>query len=143
MAAPQPVMDHLLVKKLTKAGFTEDQAEALASAVSGLASKADLEQLATKQDLEQLRAELRADMSDLRTELRTEMSELRTALRTEMSDLRMELRTEMSDLRTELRTDMAGLEARLAHTIRNSLIGGMVAMTTVFGGFVAIAQLYL
>lgn len=132
MAAPQPVMDHLLVKKLTKAGFSEDQAEALASAVSGLASKADLEQFATKQDLEQLRAELRTEMSELRTELRTEMSELRTELRTEMADLRM-----------EFRTDMAGLEARLAHTIRNSLIGGMIAMTTVFGGFVAIAQLYL
>ena len=67
---------HQFVKHLTASGFTEEQAEALATEQvdllnSNLATKADIEALwqATKADIETLRQETRANIEALKSDL--------------------------------------------------------------------------
>lgn len=106
---------HKLIKKLTTEGqLNEAAAEALAEAL--MQRPADI---ATKHDLEQLRVDLRADFAT---------------------------KQDLEQLRSELRADISGLETRLAHTIRTSIVtsivGSLVALTAIFGGFVAVLQIY-
>jgi hypothetical protein len=72
-----------LARRLEAAGFAPqqagDMAEAIAEAISGLATKSDLDALrtATKADLDALRAELKADIAALRAELKADIEILK------------------------------------------------------------------
>ena len=72
-----------LARRFEAAGFAAqqagDMAEAIAEALSALATKADLEALAaaTKADLAALRAELKADIAALRAELKADVEILK------------------------------------------------------------------
>lgn len=58
-----------LAKKLEAAGFTEAQAEGLASSLSHIQA-AQIENLATKQDLKELTSATRADIALLKRDLK-------------------------------------------------------------------------
>ncbi len=100
---------HRAVKKLTGAGFNEDQAEALIDAV-----RDEQESFATKADLLAVRADLREDISALRTELKEDMAALRAELKEDIADLRADSNA--------IRSEMQALELRM--TLR---LGGLVA----------------
>jgi hypothetical protein len=82
------VLDTLsFAKRLKEGGFTEQQAETLASAEIGvlqgnLATKADL-----KDAITELRAELKADMADLKAEFKADIAGLRTELKIDIAKL--------------------------------------------------------
>ena len=78
---------HAFVKKLTKAGMPEPQAEVLASEQSRLIEN----ELATKQDIEQLRLTTKRDMKELETALKRDIAELRTELKRDISEFKAEI----------------------------------------------------
>ena len=55
------IIDHQHVKRMVKAGFTEDKAEAIASGIT--------DRVATKADLDALKADLKGDMKALKAEI--------------------------------------------------------------------------
>lgn len=59
-------------KTLKEAKFSDEQAEALAKAVSGIVE----EQIATKRDLQELELALRRDIKELETALKRDVKEL-------------------------------------------------------------------
>ena len=111
---------HRAVKKLTGAGFSEDQAEALIDAV-----RDEQEALATKADLLHVRTDLREEISALRTELKEDIAVLRAESKEDIAVLRAELKEDIAVLRADnnaIRTEMQALELRM--TLR---LGGLVA----------------
>lgn len=115
---------HASVKRLMQSGMPEAQAEALVEVVSktadmpdisGLATKADLDQLrlATKADLEQFRTAIRADMDQLRTATKADMEQMRMATKADMDQLRMATKADMDQFRTATKADIAVLDARI------------------------------
>ena len=100
---------HRAVKKLTGAGFSEGQAEALIDAVGD-----EHEALATKADMLAVRADLREEVSALRAELKEDITALRAERNEDVTSVLTEINT--------LRSDMQSLELRM--TLR---LGGLVA----------------
>ena len=76
---------HRAVKKLTGAGFSENQAEALIDAVGD-----EHESLATKADLLTTKAELREEIAALRAELKEDIAAVRADM--QALELRITLR---------------------------------------------------
>ena len=115
---------HRAVKKLTGAGFSENQAEALIDAVGD-----EHEALATKADLLAVRADLREEVSALRAELKEEIAALRAELKGDITALRTESKEDIASVRAEINTvraDMQALELRM--TIR---LGALVVAAAV------------
>ena len=82
-----------LASRLEAAGFPTrqagDMAEAIAEALSQLATKADL--AATRAEIAALRTELKADMAALRAELKADIAALRAELKAEIEILRRDI----------------------------------------------------
>jgi hypothetical protein len=82
-----------LARRLEASGFPTqqagDMAEAIAEALSQLATKADL--AATRAEIAALRAELKADMAALRVELKADIAALRAELKAEIEILRRDI----------------------------------------------------
>lgn len=108
---------HRAVKKLTGAGFSENQAEALIDAV-----RDEQEALATKADLLAVRADLQEGSSALRIELKEEIAAVRTELKEDIAAVRAELKEDIA----AVRADMQALELRM--TIR---LGALVVAAAV------------
>ena len=133
---------HRAVKKLTGAGFSEDQAEALIDAVrdeqEALATKADM--LAVRADLREeisaLRTELKEDIADLRAEVKEDITVLRAELKEDMTVLRAEVKEDITVLRAELKEDIAVLRAD-NNAIRSEMQALELRMTLRLGGLVA------
>jgi hypothetical protein len=114
---------HESIKILTKAGFTEEQAEGQIKVITGLIE----DTLASKKDLKELEIALRTDMKKMEASLRTDMQKMET-----------ELRTDMQKMEAELRMDMKTMESKLLVEIlhnRNEtikwIIGAMIAQGAV------------
>lgn len=122
---------HRAVKKLTGAGFSEDQAEALIDAV-----RDEQEALATKADLLAVRADLREEISALRTELKEDIATLRAELKEDIGALRAETKEDIAVLRAELKEDIAVLRAD-NNAIRSEMQALELRMTLRLGGLVA------
>ena len=104
---------HRFVKHMTKAGFTEQQAEAMAEEQvsllnSNLATKADL-----KAEIAMLDADLKAEMAMLDADLKAEMARLDADLKAEMARLDADLRAEIARLEKELKAEIARVENEL------------------------------
>jgi len=70
-------------KRLKEAGFTEQQAEALAAAEAELIEA----NLATKRDLKELEVALKRDIKELEVALKRDIKELETSLKHDMKEL--------------------------------------------------------
>jgi hypothetical protein len=88
---------HETVKRLTAAGFTDAQAEALTAAVKN-AVDIDLSKLATKTDIADLRHATKTDIADLRHATETDIADLRHETKIDIADLRRE----MAEIKAEL-----------------------------------------
>ena len=123
----QPAFDtHAFVKRLTRAGMPEDQAEVLANGQSDL-----YERLVTKEhfeftlthELEKLRAELKhdiekgqANLEKLRAELKHDIETLRAELKHDIDKVQANLETVRAELeitKTELKRDIKEMEQKL------------------------------
>ena len=110
---------HDFVKRLTRAGMSEDQAEVLAN------GQADLyERLVTKEyfeftlkhELEKLRAELKNDIEKLRAELKHDIDKVQANLEQVKAELKHDiekLRAELEASKTELKRDIKEMEQKL------------------------------
>jgi len=88
---------HAYVKKLKAVGFTEEQAETLATTQANLID----ERLATKHDIKELDTSLKRDMKELETSLKHDMKELETSLKRDMKELETSLKRDIKE--SELR----------------------------------------
>ena len=110
---PQPTFDtHVFVKRLTKAGMPEDQAEILAKGQSDL-----YERLVTKEHLEQklgaLELKLRNELEKLRAELKHELEQHKAANKQALKELELTLKHELETTKTELKRDIREMEQKL------------------------------
>ena len=123
---PQPVTfdTHAFVKRLTKVGMPEDQAEILAKGQSDLyerlVTKEHLEQklgaleLTLRNELEKLRAELKNDIDRVQANLET----VRAELKNELEKLRAELKHELDQHKAANRQALKELELTLTHNMK-------------------------
>ncbi len=81
-------------KRLVEAGFTEQQAEALAAAEAEIIEN----NLATKRDLKELEVALKRDFKELETTLKRDSKELETTLKRDIEELKANLTRDMKDL---------------------------------------------
>jgi len=101
---------HAMVKQLIAVGFTDQQAEAVTSAVRQ-ANDIDLSSLSTKADLAELRAETKADLAELRAATKADIAELRAATMADIAELRAATTADIAELRAATKADIAELRA--------------------------------
>ena len=115
---PQPAFDtHAFVKRLTRAGMPEDQAEVLANGQSDL-----YERLVTKahfaftltHELEKLRAELKHDIETLRAELKSDIEKVQANL---------------EQVKAELKRDIKEMEQKLTIKLGAFLVIGVTVLS--------------
>ena len=125
---------HAFVKRLTKAGMPEDQAEVLANGQSDLyerlVTKAhfeftlshELEKLRAelKNDIEKLRTELKHDIETVKAELKHELDQHKAANKQALKELELTLKHELETNTTELKRDIREMEQKL--TIKLGII---------------------
>ena len=78
---------HASVKRLVPSGMPEAQAEALVEVVSKTADMPDISGLATKADLDQLRLATKADLDQLRLAAKADLDQLRVATKADITVL--------------------------------------------------------
>ena len=125
MQAPAVNFDtHAFVKRLTRAGMPEDQAEVLANGQSDL-----YERLVTKEyftftlnhELEKLRAELKNDIETLRAELKHDIDKVQANLEITRTELKRDIE--------ELKRDIKEMEQKLTIKLGMLLVIGVTVMT--------------
>jgi predicted phage-related endonuclease len=116
-------------KRLKEAGFTEQQAEALADAEAEFIEQ----NLATKRDI----ADVKRDIKELEVTLRNEIKQLHVTLRNEIKQLDVTLRSEIKQLdvkieqiRSDLARDLKDLEYRMTIKLGTLMLVAVAAMAT-------------
>lgn len=111
---------HRFVKHLTASGFTEQQAEALASEQVNLLNS----NLATKADIESVKA----DIDSLRQEIKAEIDSLRQETKAGIDSLRQETKASIASLRQETKADIESVKADLLKWMFGAMIaqGGLI-----------------
>ncbi len=105
-------------KRLKEAGFTEQQAEALADAEAELIEQ----NLATKRDS----ADLKRDIKELEVTLRNDLKQLEVTLRNEIKQLDVKI----EQIRSDLARDLKGLEYRMTIKLGTMMVVAVAAMAT-------------
>ena len=128
----QPTFDtHVFVKRLTRAGMPEDQAEVLAN------GQADLyERLVTKEyfeftlkhELEKLRAELKNDIEKLRAELKRDIDKVQANLEIVRAELEITKNELKRDIK-ELKRDIKEMEQKLTIKLGVFLVIGITVLS--------------
>ena len=140
---PQPVFDtHDFVKRLTRVGMPEDQAEVLAKGQSDL-----YERLVTKEyfeftlnhELEKLRAELKhdidkvqANLEQAKAELKNDIARVQANLEQAKAELKNDIARVQANLeitRTELKRDIKEMEQKLTIKLGALLVIGVTVLT--------------
>ena len=114
-------------KRLKEAGFTEQQAEALADAEAEFIGQ----NLATKRDI----ADVKRDIKELEVTLRKEIKQLEGTLHSEIKQLDVTLRGEIKQLdvkieqiRSDLSRDLKDLEYRMTIKLGTMMVVAVGAM---------------
>ncbi len=110
---------HRFVKNLTAHGFSEEQAEALATEQvnllnSNLATKADIAEI--QQDIAEVRrevAEVRREIEVLRQETKKDIEVLRQETKRDIEALRQETKKDIEILRQETKAEIAGVRREI------------------------------
>ena len=134
-------------KRLKEAGFTEQQAEALADAEAefieqNLATKRDIADIKrdiadVKRDIKELEVTLRNEIKQLDVTLCNEIKQLDVTLRNELKQLDVTLRGEIKQLdvkieqiRSDLARDLKDLEYRMTIKLGTMMVVAVAAMAT-------------
>ena len=97
-----------MARRLQAAGASEELAEAAADEVNGAVSG-----LATRSDLEVFRAEMRADMQAFRADMQAEMQALRAEMQAGMEALRADIRVLGAEMRADFQKELRTLALQL------------------------------
>jgi predicted phage-related endonuclease len=111
--------------RLKEAGFTEQQAEALAHAEAEFIEQ----NLATKRDIADIKrdiADLKRDMKELEVTLRNDMKQLEITLRNEIKQLDVKI----EQIRSDLTRDLKDLEYRMTIKLGTMMVVAVAAMAT-------------
>ena len=112
---------HAFVKRLTKAGMPEDQAEVLAK------GQADLyERLVTKEYLE---FTLKHELEKLRAELKHELDQHKAANKQALKELELTLKHELETHKTELKRDIREMEQKLTIKLGAIVVIGVTVLS--------------
>ncbi|MGQ0594058.1 MAG: coiled-coil domain-containing protein [Gammaproteobacteria bacterium] len=116
-------------KRLKEAGFTEQQAEALASAEAefiehNLATKRDI--LEVKRELKEVETGLRRELKEVEAGLKRDIKELEVKI----EQIRSDLTQDIKELETKLARDMKDLEYRMTIKLGAMLVVAVGAMAT-------------
>ena len=130
---------HAFVKRLTKAGMPEDQAEILSK------GQADLyERLVTKayfeftltHELEKLRAKLKhdidkvqANLEQVKAELKHDLEQHKAELKHELEQHKTELKHDIETTKTELKRDIKEMEQKLTIRLGAFLVIGVTVLS--------------
>ncbi len=147
---------HRYVKRLTKAGFSEIQAETLAAEQveilnANLANKADIAEIraeieSVRKEIESVRKEIesvRKEIKSVHKETKTEIELLRKETKTEIELLRKETKTEIELLRQESKAEFSRLEAMIEKTKSDLIKWGVGALLAQSGFIVAIIKFFV
>jgi len=119
-------------KRLKEAGFTEQQAEALADAEAefieqNLATKRDIADV--KRDIADVKrdiADIKRDVKELEVTLRNEIKQLEVTLRGEIKQLEVKI----EQIRSDLARDLKDLEYRMTIKLGTMMVVAVGAMAT-------------
>ena len=141
---------HAFVKRLTRAGMPEDQAEVLANGQSDLYErlvtkayfeftlKHELEKLRAElkhdidkvqANLEQVKAELKNDIETVKTELKHELDQHKAANKQALKELELTLKHEHETTKTELKRDIREMEQKLTIRLGAFLVIGVTVLS--------------
>jgi biopolymer transport protein ExbB/TolQ len=112
-------------KRLKEAGFTEQQAEALADAEAEFIEQ----NLATKRDIDDIKrdiADVKRDIKELEVTLRNEIKQLDVTLRSEIKQLDVKI----EQIRSDLARDLKDLEYRMTIKLGTMMVVAVAAMAT-------------
>jgi predicted phage-related endonuclease len=112
-------------KRLKEAGFTEQQAEALADAEAEFIEQ----NLATKRDIADIKrdiADVKRDIKELEVTLRNEIKQLGVTLRGEIKQLDVKI----EQIRSDLARDLKDLEYRMTIKLGTMMVVAVAAMAT-------------
>ncbi|MGH8609156.1 MAG: hypothetical protein ACREX9_17605 [Gammaproteobacteria bacterium] len=112
-------------KRLKEAGFTEQQAEALAAAEAEFID----ENLATKRDIADLKRDIADAMRDIK-ELDLKIEQVRVELKRDIKELEVALKRDIKELETKLARDMRDLEYRMTIKLGAMLVVAVATMAT-------------
>ena len=134
---------HAFVKRLTKAGMPEDQAEILSKGQSDLYERLvtkEYFEFTLKHELEKLRAELKHDIETVKTELKSDLEQVKTELKHELDqhkaankqalkELELTLKHEHETTKTELKRDIKEMEQKLTIRLGAFLVIGVTVLS--------------
>ena len=137
---------HAFVKRLTKAGMPEDQAEILskgqADLYERLVTKEHLEQklgaleLTLRNELEKVRAELKhdidkvqANLEQVKAELKHELDQHKAANKQALKELELTLKHELESNKTELKRDIREMEQKLTIKLGAIVVIGITVLS--------------
>ena len=127
---------HEIVKDLTAAGFTEDQAEAVTRWVRK-SQDLDLSIFATKADLDAGIASVRSDLSATQTDVEASIAATKTDLETSIAATRADLEARLAAIKAELQLSLAETKA----DILKWMVGTIGVQTVVIlGAVVALSR---
>ena len=143
-----PFDTHRFVRNLIASGFTERQAEALASEQinllnSNLATKSDIaavlaEVKSVKSDVEILRLSTQSDINALRLSTQSDTEALRVSTHSDIETLRVSTQSDLETVRLSIQSDIEALrlstEARIERAKYDTvkwMIGAMVAQSAI------------
>ncbi|MDE2779139.1 MAG: DUF1640 domain-containing protein [Chloroflexota bacterium] len=132
-----PFDTHRFVQNLVASGFTETQAEALASEQINLLNS----NLATKSDIAAVLAEvnsLKSDVEILRISTQSDIEALRLSTRSDIEALRLSTRSDIEALRLSTKSDIEAFQLSTEAKIERAkydmvkwMIGAMVAQSAI------------
>ena len=126
---------HRFVKHMTKAGFTEQQAEAMAEEQVSLLNS----NLATKASLAKVDADLKAEIARIdaglvrvESELKAEIARVENELKAEIAKVDADLRAEIARVEKELKVEIAKVETTIAGAKTETIkwVAGMLLVQT-------------
>ena len=141
---------HAFVKRLTRAGMPEDQAEILSNGQADLyerlVTKAyfeftlthELEKLRAElkhdidkvqANLEQVKAELKNDIETVKAELKHELDQHKAANKQALKELELTLKHEHETTKTELKRDIKEMEQKLTIRLGAFLVIGVTVLS--------------
>jgi len=108
---------HAAANRFKRAGFTEDQVEALVEVTRETTGLPDISTLATKSDIEQLRLATKSDIVLLKSDivlLKSDIEQLRLSTKSDIEQLRVATKADIEKLAEAVKADVAKLEAKIS-----------------------------
>ncbi len=122
---------HRFVKRLTKNGFTQQQAETLADEHVALLNG----NLATKADIEALQQATKAGIEALRQATKADIEALQQATKADIEALRQATKADIEALRQATKADIAAVEAKI-EAAKTDLLKWMFGALIAQGGVI-------